>query len=64
MREADLKARLASHLGGSYSLMWSDTVVLEALGHRTVSEALAGGTPCKTIWLAAWAALELPLADR
>lgn len=64
MREADLRARLASHLGQAYSLMWSDTVVLEGLNHRTVSEALAGGTPCKQIWLAAWAALELPLAER
>jgi hypothetical protein len=64
MREADLRARLASHLGDAYSLMWTDTVVLEQLGHRTVSQALAGGTPCKQVWLAAWEALELPPADR
>ncbi len=64
MREGDLRLRLASHLGEAYSVMWSDTVVLERLGHRTVSEALAGGTPCKEIWRAAWEALELPLAER
>ncbi len=64
MREAELRGRLRSHLGDAYSLMWADTVVLERLGHRTVSEALANGTACKDIWLAAWAALELPAGDR
>ena len=64
MREADLRARLETHLGSAYSLMWSDTVVLERLGHRTVTEALAGGVPCKEIWLAAWEALELPPRER
>lgn len=64
MREADLRARLASHLGSAYSLMWSDTVVLSGLGHRTVSQALATGVPCKEIWLAAWEALELPPRER
>lgn len=64
MREADLRARLESHLGSGYSLMWSDTVVLGALDQRTVSQALAGGVPCKRIWLAAWEALELPVRER
>ena len=44
--------------------MWSDTVVLTALGHRTVSQALALGMPCKRIWLAAWESLELADHDR
>ena len=64
MREADLRARLETHLGSGYSLMWSDTVVLGALGQQTVSQALAAGVPCKQIWLAAWEALELPLRER
>lgn len=64
MREADLRARLETHLGSGYSLMWSDTVVLGALGQRTVTQALAGGVPCKQIWRAAWEALELPLRER
>ncbi len=64
MREADLRARLDRHLGSGYSLMWSDTVVLGALDQRTVSQALAGGVPCKQIWLAAWEALELPFRER
>lgn len=64
MREADLRARLEAHLGPAYSLMWSDTVVLAPLGHRTVTQALAGGVPCKEIWRAAWEALELSLRER
>ncbi len=64
MREADLRARLETHLGSAYSLMWADTVVLAGLDHRTVSQALAGGVPCKRIWLAAWEALELPQRER
>lgn len=64
MREAELKARLAEHLGAAYSLVWSDTVVLAALGHRTVSQALTAGLPGKQIWRAAWEALELPARDR
>lgn len=64
MREADLRARLDRHLGSGYSLMWSDTVVLAALGQRTVTQALDGGVPCKRIWLAAWEALELPQLER
>jgi hypothetical protein len=64
VREGDLRARLESHLGQTYSLMWSDTVVLAGLGHRTVTQALAVGVPCKQIWLAAWEALELPVRER
>ena len=64
MREGDLRARLEAHLGQAYSLMWSDTVVLAGLDHRTVTQALAGGVPCKQIWLAAWEALELPMRER
>ncbi len=64
MREADLRARLDRHIGTGYSLMWSETVVLGALGQLTVSQALAGGVPCKQIWLAAWEVLELPVRER
>ena len=35
-----------------------------ALGQRTVVQALADGVPCKIIWRAVWAALELPARDR
>jgi Protein of unknown function (DUF3046) len=64
VREGDLRARLGEHLGQTYSLTWSDTVVPAGLGHRTVTQALAVGVPCKQIWLAAWEALELPVRER
>ena len=43
-----------------YSRVWADQVVLAELSGRTVSEALAAGMPCKTIWRAVWAHMELP----
>lgn len=64
MREADLRARLEKHLGSPYSLVWSDTVVLGALGQRTVSQAIDFGLPYKDIWRAAWESLELPPRER
>jgi Protein of unknown function (DUF3046). len=64
MREAELRGKLARHLGETYSLAWADTVVIGQLEHRTVSQALAAGLPCRRIWLAAWSALELPESER
>ncbi|PFG16563.1 Protein of unknown function (DUF3046) [Propionicimonas paludicola] len=64
MREGELRGKLAHHLGATYSLAWADTVVIGQLEHRTVSQALAAGLPCRRIWLAAWAALELPDSER
>ncbi|MDO5735896.1 MAG: DUF3046 domain-containing protein [Propionibacteriaceae bacterium] len=60
MREAELWLRLAAVLPEGYSRVWADQVVLAELSGRTVSEALADGVPCKTIWRAAWRQLELP----
>lgn len=64
MREAELRSKLAHHLGQAYSLVWADTMVIGQLEHRTVAQALAAGLPCRRIWLAAWAALELPDSER
>jgi hypothetical protein len=64
MREAELRGKLAHHLGRAYSLVWADTVVIGQLEHRTVSQALAAGVPCLRIWRAAWDALELPDSER
>lgn len=47
-------------LPDGYSRVWADQVVLADLTGMTVSEALAAGTPCKTIWRAVWSHLELP----
>lgn len=60
MREAELWERMGQHLGPGYAPLWAESVVMSDLGGRTVSEALAAGLPCKTIWRAVWAQLELP----
>lgn len=60
VREAELWERLRSVLGDGYAGVWADLVVLGDLESRTVTEALADGVPCKRIWRAAWAFLELP----
>jgi len=51
-------------LGAGYFRVWASEYSLAALGQRTVVEALADGVPCKMIWRAVWAALELPARDR
>ncbi len=60
VREAELWSRLGAVLPDDYSRVWADQVVLADLTGLTVSEALAAGTPCKTIWRAVWKQLELP----
>ncbi len=64
MREAELWARLERHLGKGYAVVWAERLVMAGLGGRTVSEALASGTACRQIWLAAWEELELPPSER
>ncbi len=64
MREAELWQRLEAHLGSAYALVWAEQVALAELGGRTVREALAANLPCKSIWRAVWAQLELPACDR
>jgi len=56
--------RLEHHLGRAYARSWAEQMALPALGSRTVAEAIAAGVPFKAIWLAAWAALELPEGER
>lgn len=64
MREAELRSRLDAHLGHAFALMWAQTHVLGSLNQRTVDQALAAGVPCKEVWRAAWAELELPDVHR
>lgn len=64
MREAELWERLTRHLGAGYVRVWAAQHSLSALGSRTVQEALDAGVPSKTIWRAAWEALELPPSER
>jgi hypothetical protein len=64
VKETELWQRLQLHLGAGYFKVWASEYSLTALGQRTVVEALADGVPCKIIWRAVWAALELPARDR
>ena len=64
MKETELWARMRQHLGDVYARVWATEYNLAELSGRTVVEALADGEPCKNIWRAVWAALELPLRDR
>ena len=60
MRETELWDRMTVHLGPGYVRVWAEQQCLRGLDGRTVVEALSGGVPCKQIWRAVWAALELP----
>ena len=64
VKETELWQRLQLHLGAGYFRVWASEYSLAALGQRTVVEALADGVPCKIIWRAVWAALELPARER
>ncbi|MDO5067395.1 MAG: DUF3046 domain-containing protein [Propionibacteriaceae bacterium] len=64
MREAELRSRLDAALGEDYAPSWASTVALQGLDSRSVEEALLAGVPCKTIWRAVWAELELPENQR
>jgi Protein of unknown function (DUF3046) len=64
MKETELWQRLQLHLGAGYFRVWASEYSLATLGQRTVVQALSDGVPCKIIWRAVWAALELPARDR
>ncbi|WP_296139296.1 DUF3046 domain-containing protein [uncultured Tessaracoccus sp.] len=64
MREVELWARLCEALGDDYAPVWAENTVLQALGSRTVQQAIDDGLPSKRIWLAVWEQLELPERDR
>ena len=64
MKETELWARLQQHLGAGYYRVWAAQQNLGDLGGRTVVEAIAAGVPFKDVWRAAWAARDLPPAER
>ena len=64
MKETELWSRLQQHLGDGYARVWAGQYSMSDLQDRTMVQALADGVPCKLIWRAVWAALELPLRDR
>ncbi len=60
MREAEFWIRMEEVLGEKYAHAWAELVVMSDLGGRCVTQALDAGIPCKKIWRAVWAQLELP----
>ena len=64
VKESELWFRMQAHLGEFYCRVWAAEYSLAELKGRTVLQALADGEPCKTIWRAVWAALELPARER
>jgi hypothetical protein len=64
MTETELWLRLQQHLGPAYCRVWAGEYSLAELKDRTVAQALRDGVPCKRIWRAVWAALELPVRER
>jgi hypothetical protein len=56
VKETELWQRLETVLGSGYYRVWAEEFSLAELGNRTVVQALAHGTPSKTIWRAVWAA--------
>lgn len=64
MRHTELWERLELALGRAYARAWASQHVLGDLGDHTVDEALAAGTPPKTVWRAVWRELDLPPSER
>lgn len=64
MTESEFWQRMRRQLGDTYARVWADQVVVAGLDGRTVSEALAAGVPCRSIWRAVWAMLGLPDRER
>jgi Protein of unknown function (DUF3046) len=64
VKETELWLRMRKHLGEGYFRVWAAEHNLADLGNRTVNQALVDGEPCKVVWRAVWAALELPLRER
>lgn len=64
VRHTEFWARMNQHLGESYAPAWADQMVIGALEHRTVREALDAGVPPKEVWRAVWEILGLPASER
>jgi hypothetical protein len=52
MRLSDFWNRMHQHFGAAYAESWARDFVIADLGGRTVTQALAEGTPAKTVWRA------------
>lgn len=57
-------ARMERHLGASYADSFSRDYVIEALGGRTVRQALDDGYDTVVVWRAVCDVLDLPARER
>jgi hypothetical protein len=64
VRHTEFWSRMDAALGVAYAKTWATQFVMADLGGRTAQEALDAGVAPKQVWLAVWAALELPARDR
>lgn len=60
----DFWERLEQAVGEDYARSWAKDHVLTELDGRTVEQALAAGEDTRTVWLAVYRDLELPLKFR
>ncbi len=64
VRLTDFWQRMEQHLGPAYADSWARDYVLDALGGRTVHQALNAGEDAKVVWRAVCDALRLPPSER
>jgi len=64
VKETELWQRMRHHLGDGYYRVWASEQHIATLGGKTVEQAVAEGTPAKTVWRAVWAVLKLPDRER
>ncbi len=60
MRLTEFWRRMALLFGEGYAESWAADVVVDELGGRTVTEALADGVPAKEVWRAVCRSVEVP----
>lgn len=64
MRLTDFWARMTEHFGATYAESFARDHVIEGLGSRTVTQALADGVSVKTVWRAVCDAADVPATLR
>lgn len=61
---AEFWSRMEKHLGAAYADSFSRDYVIEALGSRSVRQALADGYDTVVVWRAVCEVLQLPDRER
>jgi hypothetical protein len=64
VRLSEFWTRMEDHFGAGYARSVAHDHVMQALGGRTVDQALAAGVPAKQVWRAVCAEFEVPAGKR